>query len=62
MILRKGRSLLFHCYQKQAYKIGDLNGTIAYERVTDRHTEQRTHGEIHGREENEGKKQKRDTQ
>ena len=50
MILRKGRSPLFHCHRKQAHKIGDINSRIAFERVTDRYTDQQTHGGMRGRE------------
>ena len=60
--MRKGKSLLFHCHRKQAQKIRDLNGRIAFERVTDRYTDQRTHGGMRGREVKEEEKQTRDIQ
>ena len=50
MILRKGRSPLFHCHQKQAHKKGDLNSKITFERVTDKYTDQRTSDGMRGRE------------
>ena len=50
IILCKRRLPLFHCHRKQAYKIGDLNSRIAFERVKDRYTDQQTHGGMRGRE------------
>ena len=54
IILHKGTSLLFHCHQKQVYKIGDPNSKVAFKTVMDRHTDQRTHGAMRGREAWEG--------
>ena len=41
-----------YCHRKQAHKIKDLNSRIAFERVTDRYNDQRTHGGMHGRRRN----------
>ena len=35
MILRKGRSPLFDCFQKQAHKTRDLDNGIVFKRLTD---------------------------
>ena len=59
IILHKGRSPPFH-YQKQAYKKGDLNSNITFERVTDKYTDQQTRVGMRGREAWEGEKQSRD--